>query len=88
MAEYESRQDRYDEQLTRLVEIDPAGLSTEEKMKHLRKYREEQYEQLMDAVYQRRGWDVNSIPTLEKLRELGIDLPEVVEVVTRAKKSV
>ncbi|WP_345308454.1 aldehyde ferredoxin oxidoreductase C-terminal domain-containing protein [Candidatus Villigracilis saccharophilus] len=84
-AEYESRQDRYDEQLLRLVEVDPAGLSTQEKMAHLRKYRENQYEQLMDAVYQRRGWDSNSIPTLEKLHELGIDLPEVIEVVEQAK---
>jgi aldehyde:ferredoxin oxidoreductase len=88
VAEYESRQDRYDEQLTRLVGIDPAGLSTEEKMKHLRKYRENQYEQLMDAVYQRRGWDGNSIPTPEKLHELGIDLPEVLAVVEQAKKKI
>jgi aldehyde:ferredoxin oxidoreductase len=86
--EYESRQERYDEQLMRLVEIDPTGLSTEEKMAHLRKYREMQYEQLMDAVYDRRGWDKNSIPTVEKLHELGIDLPEVVEVVEQAKKKI
>ena len=85
-AEYESRQDRYDEQLKRLVEIDPEGLSTQEKMAHLRKYREGQYEQLMDAVYQRRGWDANSIPTPEKLHELGMDLPEVLAVVEQAKK--
>jgi aldehyde:ferredoxin oxidoreductase len=84
-AEYESRQERYDEQLQRLVEIDPAGMSTEEKMKQLRQYRESQYEQLVDAVYLRRGWDGNSVPTVEKLKELGIDLPEVVEVVERAK---
>ena len=88
VAEYESRQDRYDEQITRLVEVDPAGLSTEEKMAHLRKYREDQYEQLMDAVYQRRGWDANSIPTPEKLHELGIDLPEVLAVVEEAKKNI
>lgn len=88
VVEYESRQERYDEQLTRLVGIDPAGLSTEEKMKHLRKYRENQYEQLMDAVYQRRGWDGNSIPTPEKLHELGIDLPEVLAVVEQAKKKI
>ena len=87
-AEYESRQDRYDEQLKRLVEIEPEGMSTQEKMSHLRKYRENQYEQLMDAVYQRRGWDANSIPTLEKLHELGIDLPEVLEVVGQAKKKI
>ena len=88
VAEYESRQDRYDEQLKRLVEVDPQGLSTKEKMAHLRKYREAQYEQLMDAVYQRRGWDTNSIPTPEKLDELGIDLPEVLAVIEQAKKNI
>jgi aldehyde:ferredoxin oxidoreductase len=87
-VEYESRQERYDEQLQRLAEIDPAGMTTQEKMAHLRKYRENQYEQLVDAVYQRRGWDANSIPTLEKLHDLGIDLPEVVEVVEQAKKKI
>ena len=87
-AEYESRQERYDEQLKRLVEVDPASMSTEEKMNELRKYREAQYEMLMDAVYERRGWDMNSIPTVEKLHELGMDLPEVVEVVEQAQKKI
>jgi aldehyde:ferredoxin oxidoreductase len=85
VEEYESRQERYDEQLLKLVEVDPAGLSTEEKMKHLREYREAQYELLLDAVYKRRGWDGNSVPTPEKLKELGVDLPEVLEVVEKAK---
>ena len=86
--EYESHQERYDEQLKKLIGIDPADMSTEEKMDRLRKYRESQYEKLMDAVYKRRGWDMNSIPTVEKLRELGMDLPEVIEVVELAKKKV
>jgi len=85
VEEYESRQDRYDEQLQRLVEVNPAEMSTAEKIKALREYREAQYELLLDAVYKRRGWDKNSIPTPEKLKELGIDLPEVLEVVEVAK---
>jgi aldehyde:ferredoxin oxidoreductase len=84
-VEYESRQERYDEQLQRLVGIDPSGMSTEEKMKALREYREAQYELMMDAVYERRGWDRNSIPTPEKLKELGMDLPELLEVVEWAR---
>lgn len=83
-VEYESRQERYDEQLRRLVKVEPAGMSTAEKMGLLRKYREDQYEQLMDAVYLRRGWDGNSVPKEEKLRELGLDLPEVLAVVRAA----
>lgn len=87
VLEYESRQERYDRQLKELVGIDPAGLSTEEKMKHLRRYREEQYQKMQDAVYERRGWDRNSVPTPEKLKELGMDLPELLEVVEWARKS-
>ena len=81
--EYESRQERYDEQLKELQNYDSKGKSTEEKMKVLRKYREEQYEKLTDAVYKRRGWTMDGVPTLEKLKELGMDLPEVIEVVKK-----
>jgi aldehyde:ferredoxin oxidoreductase len=55
-------------------------------MRLLRKYREEQYEFLLDAVYKRRGWDNNSIPSIFKLTELGIDLPEIIEVIDWAQK--
>ena len=83
VEEYESRAERYDEQLCAKVGVDPSGLSTGEKIARLRAYREEQYETLVDAVYRRRGWDENGIPTLEKIRSLGIDFPEVVELVKR-----
>jgi aldehyde:ferredoxin oxidoreductase len=79
--EYESRAERYDKQLREKLGLDPAGMTTEQKMAALRKYREEQYSKLQDAVYQRRGWTPDGVPTLEKLHELGIDFPEVVEVV-------
>ena len=81
VAEYESRADRYDRQLRELVGYDPEGQTTEEKMAALRAYREEQYEKLLDAVYERRGWTRDGIPTLETLRTLEIDFPDVVELV-------
>jgi aldehyde:ferredoxin oxidoreductase len=81
VEEYESRVERYDKQLKEKVGIDPTGMTTTEKMKHLRKYREEQYEKLLDAVYFRRGWTKNGIPKIEHLKNLGMDLPELVEVV-------
>jgi aldehyde:ferredoxin oxidoreductase len=56
-------------------------MTTEEKMAALRAYREEQYSKLQDAVYKRRGWNADGIPTVEKLRELGIDYPDVVALV-------
>jgi len=81
IKEYESRAERYDNQLRDEVGVDPTGMSTQEKVARLREYREAQYEKLMDAVYRRRGWDHNGIPTLEKTHELGIDFPDVVELV-------
>ena len=61
--------------------FDTTGKSTDEKMKVLRKYREDQYESLKDAVYKRRGWNNNGVPTIEFLKKIGMDLPEVIEVV-------
>jgi aldehyde:ferredoxin oxidoreductase len=81
--EYESRVERYDKQLMEKAGYDPVGKSTEEKMKVLRKYREEQYELLRDAVYKRRGWNNNGVPEIEFLKKIGMDLPEVIEVVSR-----
>ena len=81
IEEYESRAERYDKQLKEKLGIDPAGKSTIEKMKVLRKYREEEYEKLLDAVYQRRGWNKNGIPTIGFLKKIGMDLPEVIDLV-------
>jgi len=47
----------------------------------MRKYREDRYEQLLDAVYKRRGWTSNGVPTVEHLKNIGMDLPELIEVV-------
>ncbi len=80
--EYLSRQERYDGQLLDLVGVDPAKMTLTEKMAATRTYRENRYEQLLDAVYARRGWNKNGIPTLAHLKKLGMDLPEVLEVVT------
>jgi len=81
--EYESRAERYDKQLIEKLGIDPSGKSTAEKLKILRKYREDQYESLLDAVYKRRGWNNNGVPTIEFLKRIGMDLPEVISVVDK-----
>ena len=80
--EYESRAERYDKQLKEQVSFDPEEKSTEEKMKVLRTYRENNYEKLLDAVYERRGWTKNGVPKIEHLKKLGMDLPELIEVVS------
>jgi aldehyde:ferredoxin oxidoreductase len=81
--EYEARGEYHDKQLRDVVGIDPAGMSTEEKIAALRGHREEQYEKLKDAVYERRGWTNDAVPKPETLKRLGIDFPEVVAVVER-----
>jgi len=83
VEEYESRAERYDKQLKELVGTDPKGMSTEEKVAELRKHREAEYSKLQDAVYARRGWTENGVPTLDTLKRLGMDLPEVVAVVKK-----
>ena len=62
----------------------PLDISKEE-IKVLREYRESEYERLKDAVYQRRGWDSNGVPTLETIKKLGIDFPQVVTLIAREK---
>jgi aldehyde:ferredoxin oxidoreductase len=81
VEEYESRADRYDKQLKELVGFDPEGKTTEEKMKAMRDYREDQYEKLIDAVYLRRGWTKNGVPKISHLKKIGMDLPELIEMV-------
>jgi aldehyde:ferredoxin oxidoreductase len=85
--EYESRAERYDRQLREQVGVEPAGLSTAEKVAALRSYREGRYRQLCDAVYQRRGWDQDGVPTPETLKMLEIDFPEVCAVVAAHQKA-
>ena len=84
--EYESRQERYDGQLKEKLGVDPTGKSVEEKIKILREYRLKQYDGLIDAVYLRRGWSPEGVPTVEHLRKLGMDLPELVETVKKHLK--
>ncbi|MBN4050941.1 MAG: aldehyde:ferredoxin oxidoreductase [Alkaliphilus sp.] len=81
VEEYESRSERYDKQLIEDVGYNPEGKSTEEKIKVMREYREDQYEQLIDAVYKRRGWTMDGVPKVEKLKEIGMDLPQLIEVI-------
>jgi aldehyde:ferredoxin oxidoreductase len=81
VEEYESRAERYDKQLKENVGVDPQGKTTHEKMKLLREYREARYESLLDAVYKRRGWNSNGVPTIGFLKKIGMDFPEVVDVV-------
>ena len=78
--EYESRAERYDRQLIEIFKVAIDGKSTAEKMTVLRQHREAQYEKLIDAVYKRRGWTSDGIPTLKTVKRLGIDFEDVVKL--------
>jgi aldehyde:ferredoxin oxidoreductase len=84
--EYESRAERYDQQLAEMG-FDPQDKSTEEKMAVLRAHREQRYEALKDAVYKRRGWTLDGVPTLETAQRLGIDYPDVVALLKEHQKA-
>jgi aldehyde:ferredoxin oxidoreductase len=78
--EYESRVERYDGQLQEIYHVDISSKTTVEKLSLLRRFREEQYEKLKDAVYERRGWTRDGIPTVATAKRLGIDFPEVLQL--------
>jgi aldehyde:ferredoxin oxidoreductase len=72
--EYLSRKDRYDGQLVDIQKFSKdkvVAMKTGEKMQLTYDYRQNQYEKLKDAVYCRRGWTQNGIPTPQKMKSLG-----------------
>jgi len=72
--EYGSRMQRYDDQLVEklgLKKEEVEKMSVEERIKELYRYRQDQYQKLADAVYYRRGWTPNGIPTPQKIKSLG-----------------
>jgi len=81
--EYLARAERYDKQMKEKIGIDPAGKSVTEKLRITREFRVKQYDQLTDAVFKRRGWTRDGIPTPEHLKDIGMDLPELLEVVRK-----
>jgi len=81
--EYMSRQERYDKVLLEKVNVPEDKLKcmqVEEKMKILYDFRQNEYQKLADAVYYRRGWTPNGVPTPQKLKQLGINHPEMLEM--------
>jgi aldehyde:ferredoxin oxidoreductase len=72
--EYVSRKERYDKSLVEKLGIpqkDVEKMITQEKIRILYEHRRNQYEKLTDAVYYRRGWTPNGIPTPQKMKQLG-----------------
>jgi aldehyde:ferredoxin oxidoreductase len=86
--EYESRQERYDSYLGEKCGIECTGMNTADKLIKVREFREEQYRLLTDAAYKRRGWTRNGVPTMEKVKSLGLDwIPEIVQIIEKYETS-
>jgi aldehyde:ferredoxin oxidoreductase len=72
--EYLSRKDRYDKALIEkqgIPQTKVEKMTVQEKLKILYAFRRNQYEKLADAVYYRRGWTPNGVPTPQKMKQLG-----------------
>jgi len=81
--EYLSRKERYDQQLVEKIgkaKKDVEKMTTKEKLKVLYDYRQDQYQKLADAVYYRRGWTPNGVPTPQKMKKLGMDDPKMLRM--------
>jgi len=81
--EYLSRKERYDKQLIEKLNIknkEVEQMDVKEKINKLYEHRQNQYQKLMDAVYYRRGWTPNGIPTPKKMKELGMDNKEMLNI--------
>jgi aldehyde:ferredoxin oxidoreductase len=73
-VEYMSRKDRYDSQLVDKLGLnkdDVEKMSVSEKIKILYDWKQDQYQKLADAVYYRRGWTPNGVPSPQKMKKLG-----------------
>jgi aldehyde:ferredoxin oxidoreductase len=82
--EYISRKERYDKQLVEILglsEKDVEDMNIEKKMKLLYAYKQDQYQKLADAVYYRRGWTPNGVPTPQKMKQLGMDDPKMLKTI-------
>jgi aldehyde:ferredoxin oxidoreductase len=72
--EYVSRKERYDKQLVEKLGLSQKNvekMTVQEKLTILYKFRRDQYKKLADAVYYRRGWTPNGVPTPQKMKQLG-----------------
>ena len=77
--EYESRQEKYDKQLEKITGVSTKKNSISDKIKQLREYREERFDNFRDEIYKKRGWNPNGIPSIDTVKRLKIDLPEITD---------
>jgi len=78
VKEYWARGEYYDGQIVDQYKVgyDLENLSTESKMTLLRIFRTVEYKKLRDAVYKRRGWMADGVPSVKTIKRLGLDFDE------------
>jgi len=84
--EYISQKEQYDKQLIEklgLSEQKVEKIEAKEKIKILYDYRQDQYQKLADAVYYRRGWTPNGVPTPLKMKQIGMEDLEMIKMLKR-----
>ena len=84
--EYLHREAYYDGWLQEKTGLDPREMKLEDKVAQLRSYREGYYEELMTAMYERRGWTNEGVPRPETLARLELDDPDVMALCQRHQK--
>jgi aldehyde:ferredoxin oxidoreductase len=85
-VEYLSRKTRYDNQIKDEIDIKKnklEAMTTKEKIQLLYNWKQDQYQKLTDAVYYRRGWTPNGVPTPQKMKQLGFKDKKMLEILER-----
>jgi aldehyde:ferredoxin oxidoreductase len=85
-VEYMSRKDHYDIQLVEKVGLkndDIEKMSLSEKIKTLYDWKQDQYQKLTDAVYYRRGWTPNGVPSPQKMKKLGFNDKKMLDMLEK-----
>lgn len=88
LPEFESRREYYQTYLQQEMGKDIEKMTAEEMLKALQDYRIAQYDKLIDAVYEEKGYDSNGIPLDETLARLNFDKPEYFDIVRAARSRV
>jgi len=86
IMEYISRKERYDKQLVEILglsEKEVENMDVTKKLNLLYDYKQDQYQKLTDAVYYRRGWTPNGVPTTQKMKQLGMDNPKMLKMLQK-----
>ncbi|MCP4716321.1 MAG: hypothetical protein GY868_14475, partial [Deltaproteobacteria bacterium] len=85
LHEYHSRRDYYLDYLKSEAGIDCSDKTDAQALAILQQYRRSQYEQLIDEVYDEKGYDKDGIPLDKTLKRLGLHDDHMLQIVRDAR---